>query len=94
MPFCCSYRFEFSEEYRKVQESYLAMVRTHDPQNIMRILQRNPFHVDSLLQLSEVNLAMGHFEQAAELVKRALHVSRLVVPDQSHLSDGRTFLCC
>ena len=69
-----SYKFEFSPEYASVQQTYLAMVRTHDPQNIARVLERHPFHVDSLLQLSEVNLAMGRFEGAAELVKRALYV--------------------
>ena len=61
-----------------MQETYLAMVGTYDPQNIVRILERHPFHVDSLLQLSEVNLSMGRFEQAAELVKRALHVRACV----------------
>ena len=49
-----SYKFEFSKEYASVQETYLAMVGTHDPQNIANLLHRHPFHVDSLLQLGEV----------------------------------------
>ena len=31
--------------------------------------------VDSLLQLSDVELSMGRFQDAAQLVKRALYVS-------------------
>jgi hypothetical protein len=40
-----SFKFEMSPEYLSVQEMYLAMVGTFDPQNIVDLLHRHPFHV-------------------------------------------------
>lgn len=48
------------------------MVKTHDPNRITALVQAHPYHIDSLLQLSEISRNSGNITQAAELVERAL----------------------
>lgn len=42
-----------------------------DPGNISSILRAHPYHIDSLLQLSEVLKIQGDVQMAADFVERA-----------------------
>ena len=68
-----SFEYEWSDEYKTLQDQFNACVATFDPNNLMMLLQRHPFHVDSMLQLSEYFRATGQVETAAELLRRCLH---------------------
>nr|XP_048673081.1 transcription factor 25 isoform X4 [Caretta caretta] len=67
------FTFEHHREYQQVQFKFLDAVESLDPNNIVLLLQMNPYHVDSLLQLSEVCRMQEDQEMARDLVERALY---------------------
>uniref|UniRef100_A0A8C8VK08 Transcription factor 25 n=1 Tax=Pelusios castaneus TaxID=367368 RepID=A0A8C8VK08_9SAUR len=67
------FTFEHHREYQQVQFKFLDAVESLDPNNIVLLLQMNPYHVDSLLQLSEVFRMQEDQEMARDLVERALY---------------------
>nr|XP_056718527.1 transcription factor 25 [Euleptes europaea] len=67
------FAFEHHREYRQVQFKFLDAVESMDPNNLVLLLQANPYHVDSLLQLSDVCRMQEDQEMARDLVERALH---------------------
>jgi len=67
------YELAFSEEYMGTQQLFVAMAATHDPQNIADILHQHPYHLDTLLQMSEIYSQMGEQQQAADMLERAIY---------------------
>nr|XP_030138347.3 transcription factor 25 [Taeniopygia guttata] len=67
------FTFEHHREYQQVQFKFLDAVESMDPNNIVLLLQMNPYHVDSLLQLSEVCRMQEDQEMARDLIERALY---------------------
>uniref|UniRef100_A0A8C0HBT6 Transcription factor 25 n=1 Tax=Chelonoidis abingdonii TaxID=106734 RepID=A0A8C0HBT6_CHEAB len=67
------FTFEHHREYQQVQFRFLDAVESLDPNNIALLLQMNPYHVDSLLQLSEVCRMQEDQEMARDFVERALY---------------------
>ncbi|XP_053127480.1 transcription factor 25 [Hemicordylus capensis] len=67
------FAFEHHREYQQVQFKFLDAVESMDPNNIVLLLQMNPYHVDSLLQLSDVCQMQEDQEMARDLVERALY---------------------
>ncbi|XP_029464206.1 transcription factor 25 isoform X2 [Rhinatrema bivittatum] len=67
-----SFTFEHHREYQQVQFKFLEAVESMDPNNIVLLLQMNPYHIDSLLQLSDVCRMQEDQEMARELIERAL----------------------
>ncbi|XP_061863583.1 ribosome quality control complex subunit TCF25 isoform X2 [Colius striatus] len=67
------FTFEHHREYQQVQFKFLDAVESMDPNNIVLLLQMNPYHVDSLLQLSDVCRMQEDQEMARDLVERALY---------------------
>nr|XP_031292579.1 transcription factor 25 isoform X1 [Camelus dromedarius] len=68
-----SFAFEHSEEYQQTQHKFLAAVESMEPNNIVVLLQTSPYHVDSLLQLSDACRFQEDQEMARDLVERALY---------------------
>ncbi|KAM9192208.1 ribosome quality control complex subunit TCF25 [Dugong dugon] len=68
-----SFMFEHSEEYQQVQHKFLAAVESMEPNNIVVLLQTSPYHVDSLLQLSDACRLQEDQEMARDLIERALY---------------------
>ncbi|XP_030060478.1 ribosome quality control complex subunit TCF25 [Microcaecilia unicolor] len=66
------FTFEHHREYQHVQFKFLEAVESMDPNNIVLLLQMNPYHIDSLLQLSDVCRIQEDQEMARELIERAL----------------------
>uniref|UniRef100_A0A8C4T9U6 Transcription factor 25 (basic helix-loop-helix) n=1 Tax=Erpetoichthys calabaricus TaxID=27687 RepID=A0A8C4T9U6_ERPCA len=48
------FTFEHNREYQQAQFKFLDAVESMDPNNIVVLLQTNPYHIDSLIQLSDV----------------------------------------
>lgn len=70
------YRIDDSlnDTYKNLQKYYIEAVASHDPENFVHILQKeHPYHVHTLLQLSEVYRTLYHEpDQAQDLIERAL----------------------
>ncbi|KAJ2833511.1 hypothetical protein GGI24_000825 [Coemansia furcata] len=65
---------EHSGRFRSVQTEFLAAVMTHSADGVAAIAHNHPYHVDALLQLSEIlKQTGGDFAEAGELVERALY---------------------
>ncbi|XP_037672370.1 LOW QUALITY PROTEIN: transcription factor 25 [Choloepus didactylus] len=69
----CFFAFEHSEEYQQVQHKFLVAVESMEPNNIVVLLQTSPYHVDSLLQLSDACRFQEDQEMARDLIERALY---------------------
>lgn len=67
------FAFEHSPAYQTIQFQFLDAVESMDPNNISGILNFYGYHVDSLLQLSEVCKMAEDHQMAAELLERALY---------------------
>uniref|UniRef100_UPI0037E74A28 ribosome quality control complex subunit TCF25 n=1 Tax=Semicossyphus pulcher TaxID=241346 RepID=UPI0037E74A28 len=67
------FAFEHSRDYQQVQFKFLDAVESMDPNNIVALLQLNPYHIDSLLQLSDVCRIQEDQEMARDLIERALY---------------------
>ncbi|KAJ7250423.1 transcriptional repressor TCF25-domain-containing protein [Mycena rebaudengoi] len=63
---------EYSKKYRSVTKSFMAVVLSGDPNGFYGLLQKFPWHGDTLLQLAEVFRHREEYAQAVEYVDRAL----------------------
>ncbi|KAI9331386.1 transcriptional repressor TCF25-domain-containing protein [Obelidium mucronatum] len=68
------FEFGFSPAYSEIQMMFQQCVNTHDPGTINNLLNAYPFHIDALLQCSEVAKHNGDINTAAEYIERALFV--------------------
>ena len=66
------FQFVHSKSYQDIQLRFLTSILTHDHNAITHLLQLYPFHIDSLLQLSNIVKQGGDIAMAAELIERAL----------------------
>ncbi|KAF9135218.1 Transcription factor 25 [Mortierella sp. 14UC] len=67
-----TFKIVHSEYYQKTQLKFLAAVASYDPNNLVALLRESPFHIDSLLQLSEVSKHNGDNGLAGEFIEQAL----------------------
>ncbi|KAM8946114.1 ribosome quality control complex subunit TCF25 isoform 2-T2 [Pelodytes ibericus] len=67
------FTFVHQRDYQQVQFKFLDAVESMDPNHIVLLLQTNPYHVDSLLQLSDVCRQHEDQEMARDLIERALY---------------------
>ncbi|QSZ32077.1 hypothetical protein DSL72_001646 [Monilinia vaccinii-corymbosi] len=66
------YRFVHDGAYQVVQQTFQALVEMGDPQNLIGFLQRNPYHISLLLQVSKIAKDQGDHSLSSDLVERAL----------------------
>ncbi|KAL2088504.1 hypothetical protein ACEWY4_015403 [Coilia grayii] len=67
------FTFEHNRDYQQIQFKFLDAVESMEPNNIVVLLQMNPYHIDSLLQLSDVCRIQEDQEMARDLIERALY---------------------
>ncbi|XP_077104247.1 ribosome quality control complex subunit TCF25 isoform X3 [Siphateles boraxobius] len=67
------FTFEHNRDYQQVQFKFFDAVESMEPNNIVVLLQLNPYHIDSLLQLSDVCRIQEDQETARDLIERALY---------------------
>ncbi|KAJ7039442.1 transcriptional repressor TCF25-domain-containing protein [Mycena alexandri] len=63
---------EYSKKYKSVTLAFMTIVYSGDPNGFYGLLQKFPWHVDTLLQLAEVFRHREEYAQAVEYVDRAL----------------------
>ncbi|KAJ2695644.1 hypothetical protein GGH99_000037 [Coemansia sp. RSA 1285] len=80
---------EHSERFRAVQVEFLEAVVRNDADAIAAIVYHHPYHVDALLQLSEIiKQTGGEFGEAAALVERALYAFEQGFAPQFNIAAG------
>ncbi|XP_045462875.1 transcription factor 25 [Harmonia axyridis] len=67
------FTFEHSNSYRIIQNKFLEAVESLEPNKIIAIINEHPYHIDGLLQLSDLCKMSEEFAMAAELIERALY---------------------
>lgn len=66
------FAYEHSTGYRAMQNKFLEAVESLNPDNIVAILNEHPYHVDALIQLSDLCKLSEDLPMAAEFIERAL----------------------
>ncbi|KAF2635164.1 DUF654-domain-containing protein [Massarina eburnea CBS 473.64] len=88
------YRFVHSTAYQSVQQQFETCVASMDPERMIQLLHFNPYHISTLLQVSEIAKQQRDNATAGELLERALFaLGRAVHSTFAHnLSQGRARL--
>lgn len=66
------YRFVHNSSYRDVQHQFAIAVESMDPDRLVVLLQQNPYHVATLLQVSEIAKQDRNHAVSGDLLERAL----------------------
>uniref|UniRef100_A0A1L8DI15 Putative transcription factor 25 n=1 Tax=Nyssomyia neivai TaxID=330878 RepID=A0A1L8DI15_9DIPT len=82
------YTFEHSQSYRQVQAKFLAAVESIDSDNIVQIINQQPYHVDSLIQLSELCKVSEDNAMASELIEHAIFALESSFHNSFSLTSG------
>ncbi|PWN88461.1 DUF654-domain-containing protein [Acaromyces ingoldii] len=61
-----------SKNYKRAQLQFLQSVQSYDPNHLYNLLRTFPWHIDTLLQLSDVSRHQGDLGQASDFNARAL----------------------
>ncbi|KAF9976547.1 Transcription factor 25 [Actinomortierella ambigua] len=77
-----------SERYQQVQLEFMGAVASYDPNNLVLLARNNPFHVDTLLQLSDISKHQGDNAMAGELVEQALYAFEKCFHSQFNITSG------
>ncbi|KAJ3106797.1 Transcription factor 25 [Phlyctochytrium planicorne] len=67
------FQFVHAPQYLELQQIFKICVDSHDPQTLSNLLRSNPYHIDSLLQLSEVARHNNDNAIGVEYIERALY---------------------
>lgn len=67
------FTYEHSQNYRQVQTKFLESVESLNPDNIVAIINDHPYHIDALIQLSDLCKLSEDLPMAAEFIERALY---------------------
>ncbi|KAL9612124.1 MAG: hypothetical protein Q9167_003277 [Letrouitia subvulpina] len=66
------FRFVHNTAYQDVQRQFETCVESMDPQRMIQLLQFNPYHISTLLQVSEIAKQQGDHSVSGDLLERAL----------------------
>ncbi|XP_041375879.1 transcription factor 25-like [Gigantopelta aegis] len=67
------FTFEHSHQYQQIQFMFFDAVETLNPENITNLIQAHPYHIDSLMQMSEIFRMSEDMQTAAQFIERALY---------------------
>ncbi|KAH7094821.1 Nulp1-pending protein-like protein [Paraphoma chrysanthemicola] len=66
------YKFVHNRTYQEVQQQFLVCVGSMDPERMIQLLHLNPYHISTLLQVSEIAKQQRDNATASDLLERAL----------------------
>lgn len=89
---CQYFVFEHNHQYQQIQFQFYDAVESLNPQNIGNILQLQPYHIDALIQLSEVFRMSEDHNMAAELIERALYTMEINFHPLFNMATGNSRL--
>ncbi|XP_055301813.1 transcription factor 25 [Sitodiplosis mosellana] len=84
--------FEHSVTYRQLQQKFLAAVESMDSDNIIKIINQQPYHVDSLIQMSELCKMSEDHAMASELIEHAILALESAFHSSFSLTTGNSRL--
>nr|CCA24852.1 conserved hypothetical protein [Albugo laibachii Nc14] len=88
---CCEYfQVVWSSEYEKSSKMFQTVQSFHDPQALAEFLQRNPYQLEALLQMSRVYQHHGQMDQATDCIKRCIYALELSWSEHFDVSNGRS----
>ncbi|ORZ05263.1 transcriptional repressor TCF25-domain-containing protein [Absidia repens] len=87
-----SFAFKHQEIYQDIQLDYLNVITQHDPNGLVMLTHQHPYHVDSLLQLSEIAKQQGDWTVAGDCIDRALYASERGFHPHFNLGSGNVRL--
>ncbi|KAG0230168.1 Transcription factor 25 [Actinomortierella wolfii] len=82
------FKIMHSERYQQVQLEFMRAVASYDPNNLVILARNNPFHVDTLLQLSDISKHQGDNAVADELVEQTLYAFEKCFHSQFNIASG------
>lgn len=88
------YKIVHNTAYKDVQRQFEQCVESMDPQRMIAHLQYNPYHISTLLQVSEIAKHQGDHAVSADLMERALfNIGRSIHSSfANRLKDGEARL--
>ncbi|KAF3036959.1 hypothetical protein E8E12_007492 [Didymella heteroderae] len=66
------YRFVHNTSYQETQRQFQVAVASYDPERMVQLLHTNPYHISTLLQVSEIAKQQRDNASASDLLERAL----------------------
>jgi tetratricopeptide (TPR) repeat protein len=82
------FTFEHDSSYRQLQQKFLQAVETMDSDNIVRIINQQSYHIDSLIQLSELCKISEDHSMASQLIEHALYALESAFHSMFSLTQG------
>ncbi|XP_046391016.1 transcription factor 25 [Ischnura elegans] len=67
------FKYEHNFSYQQIQMKFLEAVESLNPDNIVSIINMHPYHVDALIQLSDLSRMSEDLQMAVDLIARALY---------------------
>lgn len=88
------YRYVHNRAYQDVQSQFESCVASMDPNRLVVLLQHNPYHISTLLQVSEIAKHEGDHATSGDLLERALFSLGRAVHSTfaKNLADGKARL--
>ncbi|XP_026473372.1 transcription factor 25 isoform X2 [Ctenocephalides felis] len=80
--------FTHGPSYQQTQKKFLEAVESLNPENIVNIINQQPYHVDALLQLSDLCKMSEDLAVASELIERALYGLEMAFHPLFNLAQG------
>ncbi|GAB5588492.1 hypothetical protein Unana1_03392 [Umbelopsis nana] len=77
-----------SESYQDAQLEFLECVESHDPNNIVLLNRYYPYHVDCLIQISEIAKHSGDWTVAGECIEKALYACERAFHPNFNIGTG------
>nr|CAD7267858.1 unnamed protein product [Timema shepardi] len=82
------FSFVHSPVYQQVEHKFLDAVETFNPDNVVAVINSHPYHVDALIQLSDMCKLSEDLQMAAELNERALYCLECAFHANFNLARG------
>lgn len=82
------FAYEHSQNYRQVENRFLQAVESNDPDNIVSIINQHPYHVNALIQMSDLCKLSEDLAMAAELIQRALYFQEFAFHPLFNVAQG------
>ncbi|XP_017781090.1 PREDICTED: transcription factor 25 [Nicrophorus vespilloides] len=83
------FTYEHSTYYRQIQNRFLDAVDSLNPDNIVAIINDHPYHIDAMIQVSDLCKLSEDFAMAAELIERALYCLECAFHPSFNVTQGQ-----
>ncbi|GFR82753.1 transcription factor 25 [Elysia marginata] len=86
------FKFEHSPTYQKQQFEFYDAVESGHPEAIASVLRKQPYHIDSLIQISDFHRINEDFQVAAEFIEKAIYGMECAFHSRFNIAAGNCYL--